>query len=548
MEINLNKKIKNKKYKNGLIILIDAARFDVFSNKESRNYLFPNLSKLIDESVNEKCVANSKSTQFVLPSLFCQSYPLDYNGYDNGIRDRPCSFVELLKESGYSTYFIGNCNQVGVTNGYYRGFDNIKNTVDFKILMEHRLARTILPRIKNIIKNKDKKNVEEYIVSEFGLFLDTLISGIEKFDKILWSKKLSKFNQSLFEGLKEEKEILINNPQLIIDKIFKIPPGLYWKFLGQKYPTQKMGYFLFRVGQAISWRVRKFIDRNPKIFPFNWFGHISVKINSMSQKLIQFFDTLNTRRPWFVYFHIMDAHDFRDISNPVHYFSRFKFFPKWLWAKLKKYTKRNFLYDSSIMNIDESLKNLITKFKNESAYSDTVIMITADHASSRAHSPKRNLVTKEKFLEMYSEDIDIPFSIFNTKSIDKKDGLIDTMGMSATFLEAINFEKKHKSFKGKSLFLEKRKVVISEHAGRGSSDVQNNDLYFVATSENYRLFLTLVSNNLSRIAFFDLKNDPNEKFNLIKSGKYINEIEFLTKEFIQERKDILDLRKNLQIL
>jgi len=68
---------KNQNYKNGLILLIDAARFDVFSNKEARNFLFPNLSKLIDESISEKCVANSRSTQFVLPSLFCQNYPLD---------------------------------------------------------------------------------------------------------------------------------------------------------------------------------------------------------------------------------------------------------------------------------------------------------------------------------------------------------------------------------------------------------------------------------------------------------------------------------------
>jgi len=70
----------------------------------------------------------------------------------------------------------------------------------------------------------------------------------------------------------------------------------------------------------------------------------------------------------------------------------------------------------------------------------------------------------------------------------------------------------------------------------------------VATSEEYRLFLILNSNNLSRVAFFDIKKDPDEKNNLINSKNYSKELEFLTTEFIKERKNILYLRKNLNII
>ena len=117
--------------KNGIFFVIDALRFDTLDDENKRRYLFPNLNKIIEKSSFYKCVANSRSTQFVLPSLFTLSYPLDYGGYDVGIRRRPLTVTEFLKKNGFQTCFISNCNQVGVTNGYERGFDESKASIDF---------------------------------------------------------------------------------------------------------------------------------------------------------------------------------------------------------------------------------------------------------------------------------------------------------------------------------------------------------------------------------------------------------------------------------
>ncbi len=43
-----------------------------------------------------RAIANGQTTQFVPPSIFTQTYPLDHGGYNNGIRGRPQSFEEQL--------------------------------------------------------------------------------------------------------------------------------------------------------------------------------------------------------------------------------------------------------------------------------------------------------------------------------------------------------------------------------------------------------------------------------------------------------------------
>ena len=77
---------------------IDALRFDTFSNKKLCKILLPNLSKIINKGTIKKIISNGQVTQVSMPSIFCQRFPLDYDGYSTGIRNFPRSFVEDLKE------------------------------------------------------------------------------------------------------------------------------------------------------------------------------------------------------------------------------------------------------------------------------------------------------------------------------------------------------------------------------------------------------------------------------------------------------------------
>ena len=86
---------KVKTYNKSILLVIDALRYDIISNKR----LFPTLYKIAKNGIFTKVVANACSTQFVLPSLFSLTYPLDNGGYNFGIRDRKESYVETIKKS-----------------------------------------------------------------------------------------------------------------------------------------------------------------------------------------------------------------------------------------------------------------------------------------------------------------------------------------------------------------------------------------------------------------------------------------------------------------
>ena len=85
---------KIKTYNKSILLVIDALRYDIINNEK----LFPTLFRLSKNRVYKKVIANSCSTQFVLPSLFSLTYPLDNGGYNFGIRDRKESYVETIKK------------------------------------------------------------------------------------------------------------------------------------------------------------------------------------------------------------------------------------------------------------------------------------------------------------------------------------------------------------------------------------------------------------------------------------------------------------------
>ena len=77
------------KHSQVLFLYIDALRFDTFSNKKLCKILLPNLSKIINKGTIKKIISNGQVTQVSMPSIFCQRFPLDYDGYSTGIRNFP---------------------------------------------------------------------------------------------------------------------------------------------------------------------------------------------------------------------------------------------------------------------------------------------------------------------------------------------------------------------------------------------------------------------------------------------------------------------------
>jgi len=219
----------------GLFLLIDALRYDTLSDPAARKFLFPNLSRLADRGDVRKVVTNAQSTQFVMPALFSLTYPLDHGGYDNGIRERPRSFVECIKEEGFETHLLASCNQLGVATGYGRGFDTVRTTSDFRILLEQRIGRTLryqLERAGEAAGDKEKTKVGK----ELALLLDGIQELISEHDNSIWPPKLRRLNSRVAEGCAAERRLLERDPEAVFKKLSGIAPGIYWRFLGENKP------------------------------------------------------------------------------------------------------------------------------------------------------------------------------------------------------------------------------------------------------------------------------------------------------------------------
>ena len=155
--------------KKALFFLVDALRYDARSNLDAAKAIAPNMARLAERGIIHKCVTNAQSTQFFLPSLFTQTYPLDYGGYNNGMRERPLSFVESLKAAGFETHLMSSSNQIGVTLDFDRGFDTVRTTTDYRTLLEQRISRTLAYDIK-LWRDGERSEAETnaIIQKEFG--------------------------------------------------------------------------------------------------------------------------------------------------------------------------------------------------------------------------------------------------------------------------------------------------------------------------------------------------------------------------------------------
>jgi hypothetical protein len=179
--------------KHAFVLVLDSLRYDVVSNPEALKFIAPNLFALVQHARVNRVITNAQSTQFVLPALFTCTYPLDYGGYNDGIRDRPKSYVEVLRDAGYETFLLATANQLGIGHGYSRGFDVVGTTSDYRTQLEHRISRTMNYDLDRYRRGEiDQGTAIERVRALFEPLLDALSLNpstvmIAPFGRLSWS-------------------------------------------------------------------------------------------------------------------------------------------------------------------------------------------------------------------------------------------------------------------------------------------------------------------------------------------------------------------------
>lgn len=518
-------------------LVIDALRYDVLADVAARKALVPNLAALADCGFLIPATANAQATQFVMPALFSLTYPLDYGGYNNGIRERPKSFVECLQEAGFETHLMAPGNQLGITQGYERGFSTVQTTSDYRTLLQQRIERMLSYELQRWQRGeRDDASIIEFLQQEFALLLESLKDAIERHNKSLWRKKLLRTNQRVAKGCIAELELLRSEPRIVLDKLVRIAPGVYWRFLGERH-VNPIRFFMSRIAASASWRARRYISARTW-FPFLPLSHRQSLTGDVTPTICRFIESARERR-WYIHMHVMDAHDCRAINRPFHVMGRLRYLPRWAAARIRGQTKRRFLYDSAVMYIDRNVGKLMRSLERSGQFKDTVIVVTGDHGSQYAESPRPK---EDVGLRTHYENIDVPLVVVGASRTPSGEGIVDSMGVGATLLDAVGVPL-HASHKGISAFERGRPAVITESCGHGNADLARRNIYLTVTTARHRMMAVLIDDRLEVRKLYDRLNDPRELHNLAEDPGAQGVKNELLNHLRRERAGLLSLRR-----
>ena len=521
--------------KNCIFLLLDSITYDVLNSNETINrsrILFPNIYNLAKKYNYQKCISNSNCTQFVLPSLFSFTLPLDDGGYDYGIKNKKISFMEILKKEGYSTIIFSNCNQMGADNGYDRGVDENINSFDYRLILEQKLNRVILSKYR---KNKENTNSKIELIESYKKLLDEIKTKIINADTLIWSNDLIKINNNIKNNIDLEIDLIKKNPEIILKKILEINPASIWLFLGVS-KLHSVSFYTKRVFGAIAWRIKYKITKSK--LPINFLGHKTINLVDTFHKFKKKLE--NQHSPYFIYHHVMDLHDYENFNSFSNFFNKLLNYPKWFKHSQNVKKKRKFLYDSSLMQVDKYIGKILNILDSK-----TLLFITSDHGHRKSLKKqiRRSYITDDYFNEMHGEDIEIPL-IANT-DIEESDKnnikLLDSVSISKKIMSKLDIEV--------SKYLEKndqdKKYIISEHAGRGNFDL-SKDLFFTISNHKFRMIAAFVKHELF-IKFYEIQKDPMEIEDISNNKKYETEIFQMFNYLKNNRFHIIkDKLKNLQ--
>ncbi len=436
--------------RNGLFLVIDGLRHDTMADARARARLFPTLSRLIDDGYLTKVTANAQATQFVMPALFSQTYPLDFGGYNRGITERPASYVEALKHAGYRTGLFSACNQLGLGLGYERGFDRLCTALDYRLLIDHRISRYLAYYIDGLKEGeRNEAEVLGLIQSELIGLLQSVIDYFGSEDKSAWPVKMVRKNARVVSGAQAEIDIILSDPKAILEKFSRIPSSLYWRFLGQ-VRVGGLRFFMRRSIESVRWRSAKWISRR-RFPPVLFLSHIEAVAPEILGPAERFVRNQSTGEPWHIHIHLMDVHDARAINRPFNFFRRMTYLPKWMSCRAKGLTRRHWIYDTALMYLDRKLKRLVDTLERTGQLDSTAIVVTGDHGDRFAQSRRKR--SANVAIRTFREDIEVPLVVrapWRTMPIGKND-LLDSMSVSATLLDCLEVPR-HDSFLGRSIF------------------------------------------------------------------------------------------------
>ena len=231
---------------NVILLIVDTLRYDRLGVSGYRPAVTPHLDALATGGVNcPNHFANGCVTSVAFPSMFTSSLPFDYGGYDEGIRNRPVSFPELLRDAGYETWGVVTGHPCSSHFGYGRGFENLLDLIDL-----YQWFRSVY--IASLRELRDLRHSGEITESElivrfapkFRRVLDDSERFIDELDRVK-APRSGRPRQTLRAMVRAERIVFESDPMASWTKIDVLGPD-YQFALGEAVLTPNRRHRIFR--------------------------------------------------------------------------------------------------------------------------------------------------------------------------------------------------------------------------------------------------------------------------------------------------------------
>jgi len=186
-------------------------------------------------------------------------------------------------------------------------------------------------------------------------------------------------------------------------------------------------------------------------------------------------------------------------------------------------------YYSAITAMDRGIGKIIDTLKENGLYDDTIIIFTSDNGMNMGHHGLFGKGNSTFPQNMYDTSVKVPFIISYPKAIPcgiVTENLFSHYDFMPTLIEYLGLSGK----------------VIQKLPGRSFADILNGkeiaEAGSIITFSEYGYSRMIRNKNFKLITrggryydeFYDLRNDPDEKINLIKDKKQLKNIKSLKKE------------------
>lgn len=450
------------------------------------------------------------------------------------LNSNPCfsRYLHSKLDYYYEIYKKSDLSEVDyklITRLLYRHFESINtlyssesinnevtgNMTPYKIYDEDYCLRVKegLAKIREELE-KFKRDEKEYIVNLFENYSQHyLMSGCN------WAAP------PYTDEMNKQKKWIKKNYEILYKKIRKLnkryylknnmPPFSYmWKHILQVFnsKTRRQGSeFFYRLYQTITqFDTSKMNDVNLQ--------QICTSAGTYVDQFIQWRDNRSESTPYFAYLHFDEYH--KPLSFITHEsldYERLKeefIDVEEYLNSLEENYKGNIGFDLAALYLDKCIEKLFHELQKRGELDNTIIVITADHASSNCGGMARFTATNNFYREQYH----VPLCIYGCGK-EEFESFVNQVDIPATLLDVIGI-KQPKDWIGHSILKNSRTFTTVEYCGSGVPDMSRREVFFMFNDNkksfvvSSKLMLNPTVNDLELLEYYDLLKDPLQLHNL----------------------------------